>query len=103
MAAVASETKKISKLQTIVAGLDQVSEDEKSGFISLVSRCLSGEAEHVEWSKILTPTDKVFMPYESLAIPHKDLEAIKKMLDKISQQEVWMQCPFTLDEPVQYP
>lgn len=27
----------------------------------------SGEAEHVEWSKIQTPTDEVVVPYDSLA------------------------------------
>ena len=27
----------------------------------------SGEAQHIEWSKIQTPTDKVVVPYDSLA------------------------------------
>lgn len=27
----------------------------------------SGEAQHVEWSKIQTPTDEVVVPYETLA------------------------------------
>lgn len=27
----------------------------------------SGEAQHVEWSKIQTPTDEVVVPYDSLA------------------------------------
>lgn len=27
----------------------------------------SGEAEHVEWSKIQTPTDEVVVPYDILA------------------------------------
>ena len=27
----------------------------------------SGEAQHIEWSKIRTPTDEVVVPYDSLA------------------------------------
>lgn len=27
----------------------------------------SGEAQHVEWGKIQTPTDEVVVPYDSLA------------------------------------
>lgn len=27
----------------------------------------SGEAQHVEWGKIKTPTDEVVVPYDSLA------------------------------------
>lgn len=27
----------------------------------------SGEAQHIEWSKIQTPTDEVVVPYDSLA------------------------------------
>lgn len=34
----------------------------------------SGEAEHVEWSKIATPTDEVVVPYDSLApFPEGDI------------------------------
>lgn len=29
--------------------------------------CSSGEAQHVEWSKIQTPTDEVVVPYDTLA------------------------------------
>lgn len=29
--------------------------------------CCSGEAQHVEWSKIQTPTDEVVVPYDTLA------------------------------------
>jgi len=28
--------------------------------------CGSGEAQHVEWSKIQTPTDEVVVPYDTL-------------------------------------
>ncbi|KAK9115735.1 hypothetical protein Sjap_014682 [Stephania japonica] len=64
-----TDSEKLSKLRSAVSGLNQISENEKSGFISLVSRYLSGDAQHVEWSKIKTPTDEVVVPYESLALP----------------------------------
>ncbi|XP_020092321.1 UTP--glucose-1-phosphate uridylyltransferase [Ananas comosus] len=75
---------KLGKLRSAVAQLDQISENEKNGFISLVARYLSGEAEQIEWSKIQTPTDEVVVPYEALAPPPEDLEATKKLLDKLA-------------------
>ncbi|KAL4186348.1 hypothetical protein AMTRI_Chr09g13650 [Amborella trichopoda] len=88
MAAVAtkpasSESEKILKLQSAVAGLNQISESEKFGCINLVSRYLSGDAQQIEWAKIKTPTDKVVVPYETLAPPSDDLSEIKKLLDKL--------------------
>nr|QYS25837.1 UDP-glucose pyrophosphorylase [Anoectochilus roxburghii] len=83
MAAVAFEVDKLFKLQADVAGLSQISEDEKSGFIGLVSRYLSGDVEHIEWSKIQTPTDEVVVPFDSLVLPPEDLEATRKILDKL--------------------
>lgn len=82
MAAVATD--KISKLKSEVAALSQISENEKSGFINLVSRYLSGtEATHVEWSKIQTPTDEVVVPYDTLAPTPEDPAETKKLLDKL--------------------
>lgn len=78
-----SETEKISKLRSATAGLNQISENEKSGFISLVSRYLSGEAQHIEWSKIQTPTDEVVVPYDTLAPTPHDASETKKLLDKL--------------------
>ncbi|CAK9143451.1 unnamed protein product [Ilex paraguariensis] len=79
----AADTENLSKLKSAVAGLNQISENEKSGFINLVARYLSGEAQHVEWSKIQTPTDKVVVPYDNLApLPH-DPEETKKLLNKL--------------------
>lgn len=78
-----SETEKISKLRSATAGLNQISENEKSGFISLVSRYLSGEAQHIEWSKIQTPTDEVVVPYDTLAPTPYDASETKKLLDKL--------------------
>nr|DAD32460.1 TPA_asm: hypothetical protein HUJ06_011311 [Nelumbo nucifera] len=78
-----TETDKLSKLRSDVAGLNQISENEKSGFINLVARYLSGEAQQIEWSKIQTPTDEVVVPYETLAPPPEDLSETKKLLDKL--------------------
>ncbi|KAJ9704005.1 hypothetical protein PVL29_005336 [Vitis rotundifolia] len=74
---------KLSQLRSAVAGLDQISENEKSGFINLVSRYLSGEAQHIEWSKIKTPTDEVVVPYDTLAPTPEDSAETKKLLDKL--------------------
>ncbi|KAJ6813017.1 UTP--glucose-1-phosphate uridylyltransferase [Iris pallida] len=79
----ATDSEKLSKLQSAVAGLSQISENEKSGFINLVSRYLSGEEEQIEWSKIQTPTDEVVVPYETLAPTPEDLTETKKLLDKL--------------------
>ncbi|XP_008381386.3 UTP--glucose-1-phosphate uridylyltransferase [Malus domestica] len=82
MAAVA--TGNVDKLKSDVASLSQISENEKNGFISLVSRYVSGEeAQHVEWGKIQTPTDEVVVPYDGLAPTPEDPEEIKKLLDKL--------------------
>ncbi|KAK9285431.1 hypothetical protein L1049_024624 [Liquidambar formosana] len=78
-----SDTEKISQLRSAVAGLHQISENEKSGFINLVSRYLSGEAQHIEWSKIQTPTDEVVVPYESLPPTPEDPSKVKNLLDKL--------------------
>ncbi|XP_057492600.1 UTP--glucose-1-phosphate uridylyltransferase-like [Actinidia eriantha] len=79
----AADSEKLSKLQSSVAGLSQISDNEKSGFVNLVSRYLSGEAQHVDWSKIQTPTDKVVVPYDSLVPTPEDPAETKKLLDKL--------------------
>ncbi|CAL0301401.1 unnamed protein product [Lupinus luteus] len=81
MATTASD--KISNLKSAVAGLNQISENEKNGFVNLVSRYLSGEAQHVEWSKIQTPTDEVVVPYDSLAPLPDGSSEVKNLLDKL--------------------
>ncbi|KAI4307699.1 hypothetical protein L6164_030859 [Bauhinia variegata] len=78
-----ADSEKLSKLQSAVAGLNQISENEKNGFINLVARYLSGEAQHVEWSNIQTPTDEVVVPYDTLVPPPDDASEIKKLLDKL--------------------
>ncbi|KAL9344125.1 hypothetical protein Peur_064556 [Populus x canadensis] len=79
----ATDTAKISQLKSAVANLNQISESEKTGFVNLVSRYLSGEAQQVEWSKIQTPTDEVVVPYDTLAPTPEDPEETKKLLDKL--------------------
>lgn len=82
-AAVASpavEVDQISKLRSQVAKLSQISDNEKEGFIRLVSRYLSGEEEKIEWEKIKTPTDEVVVPYADLATLGEDT---KGLLDKL--------------------
>ncbi|KAL0462862.1 UNVERIFIED_CONTAM: UTP--glucose-1-phosphate uridylyltransferase [Sesamum latifolium] len=82
MAAV-DAAKVLPKLKSDVATLSQISENEKSGFINLVTRYLSGEAQQVDWSKIQTPTDKVVVPYDTLAPVPEDAAQTKKLLDKL--------------------
>ncbi|KAL2527957.1 UTP--glucose-1-phosphate uridylyltransferase 1 [Forsythia ovata] len=79
----AADTEKISKLQSAVSGLNQISANEKAGFLNLVTRYLSGDAQQVEWSKIQTPTDEVVVPYDTLTPVSEDLAETKKLLDKL--------------------
>ncbi|RDX58502.1 UTP--glucose-1-phosphate uridylyltransferase [Mucuna pruriens] len=79
----ATATEKLSSLKPAVAGLNEISENEKNGFINLVSRYLSGEAQHVEWSKIQTPTDEVVVPYDTLAPTPDGSSEVKDLLDKL--------------------
>ncbi|KAK4480060.1 hypothetical protein RD792_013117 [Penstemon davidsonii] len=73
----------LSKLKSDVATLNQISENEKSGFINLVTRYLSGEAQHIEWNKIQTPTDEVVVPYDTLTPVPEDPAETKKLLEKL--------------------
>ncbi|KAH0711269.1 hypothetical protein KY289_007228 [Solanum tuberosum] len=78
-----ADAEKLNNLKSAVAGLNQISENEKAGFINLVGRYLSGEAQHIDWSKILTPTDEVVVPYDKLAPLSEDPVETKKLLDKL--------------------
>ncbi|KAK1423494.1 hypothetical protein QVD17_18797 [Tagetes erecta] len=79
----AADTEKLNNLRSAVSSLTQISDNEKSGFINLVSRYLSGEAQHVEWSKIQTPTDKIVVPYDTLSDVPEDASQTKTLLDKL--------------------
>ncbi|TYI67862.1 hypothetical protein E1A91_D08G048600v1 [Gossypium mustelinum] len=74
---------KLDHIKSHLATLSQIGENEKNGFINLVSRYLSGEAQHIEWSKIQTPTDEVVVPYDTLAPLSDDPAETKKLLDKL--------------------
>ncbi|KAL2333179.1 hypothetical protein Fmac_014392 [Flemingia macrophylla] len=78
-----ADADKLSNLTSAIAALSQISENEKNGFTNLVTRYLSGEAQHVEWSKIQTPTDEVVVPYDSLAPTPDDSSEVKNLLDKL--------------------
>ncbi|KAL8550088.1 hypothetical protein ACS0TY_008788 [Phlomoides rotata] len=78
-----ADAEKIAKLKSDVSSLTQISENEKSGFINLVARYLSGEAQHIDWSKIQTPTDEVVVPYDTLAPVPEDAAVTKALLDKL--------------------
>ncbi|XP_073279480.1 UTP--glucose-1-phosphate uridylyltransferase-like [Primulina huaijiensis] len=78
-----ADEEKVHNLKIAVSTLNQISENEKSGFVNLVSRYLSGEAQHIQWSKIQTPTDEVVVPYDSLAPVPEDIAKTKKLLDKL--------------------
>ncbi|KAJ8752167.1 hypothetical protein K2173_003775 [Erythroxylum novogranatense] len=79
----AAATDKLAQLKTAVDDLNQISQNEKNGFINLVARYLSGEAQQIEWSKIKTPTDEVVIPYDSLAPTSDDPAETRKLLDKL--------------------
>ncbi|KNA21784.1 hypothetical protein SOVF_040340 [Spinacia oleracea] len=77
------EATKIENLRSATSGLNEISENEKSGFINLVTRYLSGEAQHVDWSKINTPTDDIVVPYETVSPPPEEEAKTKELLDKL--------------------
>lgn len=83
VASPATETDRISKLQAEVTKLNQISDNEKEGFVRLVSRYLSGEEEKIEWEKIKTPTDEIVVPYDTLAALGEDPSETKELLDKL--------------------
>ncbi|KAL9248804.1 UTP--glucose-1-phosphate uridylyltransferase-like protein [Drosera capensis] len=78
-----ADADKISALRSSVFALDHISESEKSGFINLVSRYLSGEAQYIDWRKIKTPTDDIVVPYDTVASPPEDPAVICELLDKL--------------------
>ncbi|XP_024012070.1 UTP--glucose-1-phosphate uridylyltransferase 1 isoform X1 [Eutrema salsugineum] len=79
----AAAIEKLPQLKSATDGLNEMSENERSGFINLVSRYLSGEAQHIEWSKIQTPTDEIVVPYDKMANVSEDASETKYLLDKL--------------------
>lgn len=86
MAAVAAppSVDTLARIRLELATLDQISDNEKSGFVKLVGRYLSGNAEQIVWEKIRPPTDEVVVPYDDLAPVSDDPSETKALLDKLA-------------------
>ncbi|KAF8389645.1 hypothetical protein HHK36_024164 [Tetracentron sinense] len=71
-------------LEILVAEGTPVDSRRRNGFFFFGNlRKHFGDAQHIEWSKIKTPTDEVVVPYESLAPTPEDLSETKCLLDKL--------------------
>ncbi|EFJ24299.1 hypothetical protein SELMODRAFT_174313 [Selaginella moellendorffii] len=82
-AATEAPAKIIDKIWMELGTLDQISESEKKGFVSLVQRYLSDKGEQIKWEKIQPPTNKDVVPYEDLEPAPSDPAATKALLDKL--------------------
>ncbi|KAH7276924.1 hypothetical protein KP509_39G026800 [Ceratopteris richardii] len=60
------------------------SDSEKSGFVKLVGRYLSGSAEQIVWEKIQPPTNELVVPYDDLVPVSEDSSEAKYLLDKLA-------------------
>ncbi|KAJ7543436.1 hypothetical protein O6H91_09G038300 [Diphasiastrum complanatum] len=80
----ATQTDIITRLRLELATLDQISDNEKAGFLKLVERHLSGKIEEIDWEKIKAPTDEVVVPYGDLAPLSDDPSETKALLDKLA-------------------
>eukprot|EP00850_Spirogloea_muscicola_P001958 SM000007S20918 [mRNA] locus=s7:912438:917300:- [translate_table: standard] len=59
------------------------SESERSGFIKLYERYLSGKGDVIQWEKIQPPTDEIVRPYESLEDISSDSTEVTTLLSKL--------------------
>lgn len=57
-----AKTDQIPKFQAEVTKLNQINDNEKEGFVRLLSHYLSGKAEKIEREKIKTSTSDVVLP-----------------------------------------
>jgi UTP--glucose-1-phosphate uridylyltransferase len=62
-----TEIDQLSRIRLELATLDQISDNEKSGFLKLVGRHIGGKSEGIQWEKIKPPTDEVVVPYDKLS------------------------------------
>ncbi|XP_043694543.1 UTP--glucose-1-phosphate uridylyltransferase-like [Telopea speciosissima] len=76
-----SQSEKLSKLKCLVEGLDQITEKERVGFISLVTRYMSVKAQYIDWGSIQSPTNVV--PYDKLPPSPEDISDRKNILEKL--------------------
>lgn len=74
----------LSSIYLQLANLNQISDNEKSGFLKLVSRYLSGSAEQIKWDKIQAPTNEVVVPYNDLAPLSDDPADTRALLEKLA-------------------
>ncbi|KAL2644899.1 hypothetical protein R1flu_012486 [Riccia fluitans] len=74
----------IEKIKLELALLDQISAEEKAGFVDLVGRYLSKDGGEIVWDKIKPPTDEVVVPYDKLAPLSGDDADTKSLLDKLA-------------------
>ncbi|BBN03362.1 UTP--glucose-1-phosphate uridylyltransferase [Marchantia polymorpha subsp. ruderalis] len=74
----------IEKIKLELALLDQISAEEKAGFVNLIERYLSKSGDDIVWNKIKPPTDEVVVPYDNLAPLSGEEAETKSLLDKLA-------------------
>lgn len=75
----------IDKIKLELATLDQISAEEKAGFVKLVQRYLSkSKDDDIVWEKIKPPSDEIVVPYANLAPLSDDPAVTKSLLDKLA-------------------
>eukprot|EP00245_Coleochaete_scutata_P013499 TRINITY_DN550_c0_g1_i1.p1 TRINITY_DN550_c0_g1~~TRINITY_DN550_c0_g1_i1.p1 ORF type:complete len:476 (+),score=140.20 TRINITY_DN550_c0_g1_i1:170-1597(+) len=86
MAAIAAPTEtgvdQLTRLRLELATLDEMSANEKSGFVTLVERYL-GETSAIVWEKVNPPTEGLVLPYGELAQVSEAPAETKALLDKL--------------------
>ncbi|CAK9873615.1 unnamed protein product [Sphagnum jensenii] len=79
-----TEIDQLTRIRLELATLDQISDNEKAGFLRLVGRYIGGKSEGIQWEKIKPPTDEVVVPYDKLTAFSDDPARIKSLLDKLA-------------------
>jgi UTP--glucose-1-phosphate uridylyltransferase len=74
----------LTRIRLELATLDQISDNEKQGFLKLIGRYLGGKSEAIQWEKIKPPTDEVVVPYDKMSEFSDDPIKIKSLLDKLA-------------------
>lgn len=79
-----TEIDQLTRIRLELATLDQISGNEKAGFLKLVGRYIGGKSEGIQWEKIKPPTDEVVVPYNKLTAFSDEPARIKTLLDKLA-------------------
>ncbi|CAI7731160.1 unnamed protein product [Closterium sp. NIES-53] len=74
----------IDRLRLETATLDEISAQERSGFLSLFERYLQEKANVIQWDKIKSPTDQEVVPYDDLPEVPQDPAVVKELLSKLA-------------------